>query len=300
MMKAVRSSPIHTQGMLYYTISVADSDQSIHWYHRILGFRPIKTTILNGEKTTFLQNKGIMLKMVQVPAPKPIPPYRMAPNTDNAVQGHKHFSVKVKDGRQAESELKALGVPIVFIAKVDDTYGNFICDPTGNLIEVLQEELPKSPAGLKIVPGTGSIALEGWSHVAISVPDTQKSVDWYKAKFGFSLLHTHGVDNPGKPVFKVTWMKAPNFSLEIFEIGNSIPIPEDRLNPETDLKTKGNKYFCLGVDDIQDSREKLSLMGLEVIRETAGEKGSLFIRDNAGILIELKSTRDYLNYDLKN
>ena len=44
------------------------------------------------------------------------------------------------DGPKAKAEMEALGVDIVFIAEVDGTWGCFIHDNSGNLIEVFEEK----------------------------------------------------------------------------------------------------------------------------------------------------------------
>ena len=43
------------------------------------------------------------------------------------------------DGKKAKAELEAMGVEIAMVAEVDDTYGVFIRDNTGNLIEIFEE-----------------------------------------------------------------------------------------------------------------------------------------------------------------
>ena len=55
-------------------------------------------------------------------------------------QGNKHMSFGVPDGRAAKAQLEALGVEIAMVAEVDDTYGVFIRDNTGNLIEIFEEK----------------------------------------------------------------------------------------------------------------------------------------------------------------
>lgn len=41
--------------------------------------------------------------------------------------------------KKAKAELEAMGVEIAMVAEVDDTYGVFIRDNTGNLIEIFEE-----------------------------------------------------------------------------------------------------------------------------------------------------------------
>lgn len=284
---------IKVAGIHHYTISVADMDQSVKWYREKLGFElitPIATS--RTEKITYVQNRGVRLKMVQVSNPNPLPPYRSHPTTDNAVQGHKHFSLRVKDGAQAERELRTLGVSIVFVAVVGDTYGVFISDPTGNLIEVLQEKSPTSPPDPNKVLGVAPISIERWSHAAISVPSTDEAIAWYGRNLGLAVDHADVVAVPDGPRFKITWLKAPNFCLEIFKVPGSAPLPPDRLNPSDDLKTLGNKYFSLGVADISKAERGLKSLSVDIITQTVNDVRSMFIRDNAGIVIEILQVPD--------
>ena len=62
------------------------------------------------------------------------------PNRDLMTNGNKHISFGVPDGPKAKKELEALGVEIVMVAEVDETYGVFIHDNTGNLIEIFEEK----------------------------------------------------------------------------------------------------------------------------------------------------------------
>ena len=61
---------------------------------------------------------------------------RRIPNEDLKTQGNKHFSFGVRDAHQVKDELEAMGVEIALVAEVDGTYGVFIRDNTGNLIEI--------------------------------------------------------------------------------------------------------------------------------------------------------------------
>jgi methylmalonyl-CoA/ethylmalonyl-CoA epimerase len=281
------SSPIKTGGILYYTISVTDLDQSLEWYAEKLGFKTMSKAGKNEiGKIAFIKNQDVTLKLVQVVNPNPLPPYRSHPGTDNAVRGHKHFSIRVKDGAQTEKELRALKVPIVAVPVVGDTYGIFICDPTGNLIEVLQEELPDSKPDPNKVLGSASISIEGWSHAAISATNMDESIAWYGKTLGFTLKHSGIIPTPNGGKFKAAWLQAPNFCLEVFEFPNSSPMPAERLDPVTDIKTPGNKYYTLSVADMEKAAGELKRLGVDGVN-TPENNHRLFIRDNDGILIEL-------------
>lgn len=281
--------PVKHKGIIYYTVCVSDLARSIAWYNEKLGFTVTSKTCSNRfQKVVFITNRSMKLKLVQPAGARPLPLYRSHPGTDNAVKGNKHFSFRVDNGPQAEKEIRALNIPVVAVPVVRDTYGIFICDSTGNLMEILQEEKPK----VKTVPtknlGSYPIPVKTWSHIAISVTDMKSSVKWYGAVLGFTLSHTDEIPTPAGNL-KVTWLNAPNFCLEIFEVPGAKPVPPDRLDPATDLKTLGNKYLTLGVTDINKTAAELKRLEVGIISR---RRNSIFIRDEDGILIELADRPD--------
>jgi len=280
--------PVEVNGLHHYTISVSSLESSVEWYSRKLGFRLWTRTIgRTGENFAWLYNHGAVLKIVQVQNPNPLPPYRSHPANDNTVQGNKHFSLRVVDGARAESELKALGINPVFVPVIGETYGVFICDPTGNLIEILQEYLPKHDLNINSIPDNKPPSIEGWSHVAISVPSIDESVKWYKRVFGFKAAHSDSVSLPDGHTMKITWLSDSNFSLELFEVSGSITIQPERTDPFSDIKTLGNKYFALSAKDLNKTRTDLESLGVSVIQDNIADTDSFYIRDNAKNVIEI-------------
>lgn len=130
------------------------------------------------------------------------------------------------------------------------------------------------------------IETNGINHVAISVPDIQESVAWYEEMFGFSVVKYSEIPDTG---ISVCHMQGPGFQLEIFSPGvDPQPLPPERLYPHTDFQVHGQKHFCMGVKDGQATKKKLEEAGIEIV--LIGEVDNtyaIFIRDNAGILIEL-------------
>lgn len=85
----------------------------------------------------------MVLELFEAEESEPLPDSRKHPNTDLKVQGNKHFSLTIPDREQAKNELEELGIEIVMTADVWGTYGIFISDPTGNLIELFGGDLRK-------------------------------------------------------------------------------------------------------------------------------------------------------------
>lgn len=132
---------IQINGVNHFAISVADFEESIAWYERIFGF-----TVLNreeipgtGVKVCHMQAPGFQLEIFCAPNSIPLPEDRKIPNRDFLTQGNKHISFGVPDAHILLDEFKRLGVNIAFIAEVNGTYGVFIHDNTGNLIEIFEE-----------------------------------------------------------------------------------------------------------------------------------------------------------------
>jgi hypothetical protein len=92
---------------------------------------------------------------------------------------------------------------------------------------------------------------------------------------------------PGTDV-KVAFLAGPGFKIEVFEAPSAAAVPGSRLDPARDIETLGNKYFGLAVSDVDRTRAELKALGVKIIGEKEGYgERSLFIHDNAGIVIEL-------------
>ncbi len=132
---------IAINGVHHFAISVADMEESIAWYAKNFGFSLISRSEIpgTGVLVTHMQGPGFILEIFCAPDSHPLPEERRVPNLDFLTQGNKHISFGVKDGRRAKTEMEALGIDIAFVAEVDGTYGVFIRDNTGNLIEIFEE-----------------------------------------------------------------------------------------------------------------------------------------------------------------
>ena len=129
-------------GINHFAISVADLESSIDWYSKVWGFTVIDRSEIPGQNTkvSHLQGKGFILEIFEAEGSEPLPDHRKVPNEDLKVQGNKHMSFGVPDGPKAKAEMEAMGVEIVFIAEVDNTWGCFIHANSGNLIEIFEEK----------------------------------------------------------------------------------------------------------------------------------------------------------------
>lgn len=128
-------------GVNHFAISVPDMEASVAWYERVFGFKVFDRSEIPGAgiRVSHMVSRGLVLEIFQAPNAAPLPEDRTVPNRDLMTHGNKHISFGVPDGPAAKAELEALGVEIVMVAEVDNTYGLFIRDNSGNLIEIFEE-----------------------------------------------------------------------------------------------------------------------------------------------------------------
>lgn len=120
------------------------------------------------------------------------------------------------------------------------------------------------------------------NHVAISVTNIDKSIEFYK-KFGFIEFKSWEAEDDS---IKINMLKLNNTVLEIFCYKEYTKLPETA----TDLPILGTKHFALGVDDIEKAKEFVIQNGIcENIDIKRGRLGKqyFFINDPDGILVEI-------------
>jgi catechol 2,3-dioxygenase-like lactoylglutathione lyase family enzyme len=124
-------------------------------------------------------------------------------------------------------------------------------------------------------------------HVAVSVSNLARSIDFYEQNFGFTCQRVFEMSNG---IGKVALLKKAAFTVEMFAYSDALPLPDYRKTPDTDLKTLGVKHFALNVDDIFGASNFLKRNGVDFISEvTVGGRGlrRFFIKDPDGIGIEV-------------
>jgi methylmalonyl-CoA/ethylmalonyl-CoA epimerase len=133
---------IETLGIHHVAISVPNIEESVRWYESVFGFTAFNRSEIPGLniKVAHMKGTGFILEIFEAEGAAPLPDDRRIPNRDLMTHGNKHFSLAVKDARKAAIELEKQGVEIAMIAEVDGTYGVFIRDNDGNLIEIFQRD----------------------------------------------------------------------------------------------------------------------------------------------------------------
>lgn len=123
-------------------------------------------------------------------------------------------------------------------------------------------------------------------HVAISVHDMEKSLDFYEL-FGFRLVLRYA-DPHGD--FEIAHLKLYDTFLELWHYANSVPAPESTTQLNTDLPRIGVKHMALQVDSVQDARHLVQQWGIPIeVDVRAGNTGVtyFFVKDPSGNLLEI-------------
>ncbi len=124
-----------------------------------------------------------------------------------------------------------------------------------------------------------------FNHVAISVNDLDKTLDFYKS-FGFEKYKEYHNDD-----IDIVMIKLGGVVIEIFHYNENNKLPEHSKSLATDLKTIGNKHFAIGVKDINEAKKfvednKLNDSEITINHGRLG-KPYFFIKDPNGILMEI-------------
>lgn len=123
-------------------------------------------------------------------------------------------------------------------------------------------------------------------HVAFTVRNTKKSVEWYKNKLGFQVIHKYNRNG-----MEITLLKLGDVRLELFCFGKEAkPLPNHSKDLMDDLHVIGTKHLCIEVENLDGAIKELKEKGVEFVTEidTAGFGGRyIFFKDCNDILIEL-------------
>ena len=123
-------------------------------------------------------------------------------------------------------------------------------------------------------------------HVAISVSNIEKSIEFYK-RFGFKEFKSWNATDES---IKIRMLKLNEIILEIFCYKNYIELPKTATSTATDLPVLGTKHFALGVTNIEKAKKwVLENKIAEEININIGRLGKpyFFIKDPDGILVEI-------------
>lgn len=122
-------------------------------------------------------------------------------------------------------------------------------------------------------------------HGAVSVPDLEASVAWYRDMLGFEIEKRFEI--PGG-IARVAMLVRGDMRMELFQPAQGEPLREDRRHPDRDILAHGNKHVAFAVPDARAAAEDLVARGADLVFIGEFKFGSnAFFRDNAGNLVEL-------------
>ncbi|HVQ44875.1 MAG TPA: VOC family protein [Candidatus Saccharimonadia bacterium] len=125
------------------------------------------------------------------------------------------------------------------------------------------------------------------THVAISVTNREKSVDFYKL-LEFEQVHLWEAEDK---TLSITHLRNGEFILELFCYAAPLSAPDFIHATSTDLPVIGTKHFGLKVDSIEAAREDLAAKAVVAsdVKVTQGRTGPryFFVADPDGILVEI-------------
>ena len=123
--------------------------------------------------------------------------------------------------------------------------------------------------------------VNGIHHIAISVKNLDRSIEFYKEIFGFvQAQRFERRDLNGKAVF----LKLKGVQIEIWEF-RDVKEPKDDLS---DLKVRGLRHVALSVTNLDEAYAELkSRVGISEPRLGASGRRYSFLNDPDGIPIEL-------------
>jgi len=139
----------------------------------------------------------------------------------------------------------------------------------------------------------------GIHHVAISVPDLDRALVFYRDVLGFEVVQQSGWDGDfpdadraiGLPrtAARMAMLKAANAFVELWQYEH--PVPENLVARPCDL---GYPHMALQVRGIAEEYQRLKAGGMEFVGDPVdfGSSSAIYGRDPFGNVIELYEIRD--------
>jgi len=122
-------------------------------------------------------------------------------------------------------------------------------------------------------------------HGGVSVPNLDESIGWYRQVLDFEVEKLFEI--PQIPA-RVAMLRRGELRMELFEVPGAALMSADRRIPDRDVHTHGNKHLAFAIRDVDPVEQELRKRGADIVWVGRFEHGSnIFIRDNAGNLIEL-------------
>lgn len=117
-------------------------------------------------------------------------------------------------------------------------------------------------------------------HVAITVQDMARSVEFYTKKLGFSITR-----KAETPTTNIVFVGKGSAQLELFEIKEG----QAKEVPPLEADEIGIKHIAFNVDDLESIVEEYRKKGVEFTSEIrrSGARSHIFFKDPDGIILQL-------------
>lgn len=124
-----------------------------------------------------------------------------------------------------------------------------------------------------------------YNHIALSVKDLEKSVEFYKEVFGFVEGNRVEREDLGIKAVFLKLNQEDNLRLELIQPNKPIENKDD----SSDLSTLGLKHICFEVENIDEKYKELKSKGHEVTEPKEGKsiKKYFFVKDPDEFIMEL-------------
>jgi methylmalonyl-CoA/ethylmalonyl-CoA epimerase len=126
-----------------------------------------------------------------------------------------------------------------------------------------------------------------FDHSAVSVPDLEAAITWYQTMLGFKVSHRFelAVANAS-----CAMLVRGDMRIELFQPEDGIALPDERREPDSDVKLHGNKHVAFQSENIDQLIQWFESRGADIAKRVSASFGTaVFVRDVAGNLIEFVS-----------
>lgn len=143
--------------------------------------------------------------------------------------------------------------------------------------------------------------IRGIHHTAISTPDIERSLRFYRDLLGFEVIYssaweagTEGADRITRlkdSAARIVMLKAGNACVELFQYSKPMPKTAEPMRPVCD---HGITHLCLDVADIDAEYERLKAAGMifHCPPQGLGPLRATYGRDPDGNVVELLEVND--------
>jgi len=124
-----------------------------------------------------------------------------------------------------------------------------------------------------------------YNHIALSVKDLERSVEFYKEVFGFIEVKRLEREDLAIKIVLLKLNTEDDLHLELVQPYE----PVENQDNFSDLKTLGLKHICFEVENVDEEYKRLKSKGHEVIEPKEGKsiKKYFFVKDPDGFIMEL-------------